>query len=413
MGWSESYPGRIWNAVSKYGVVAGLQDSLARWALRRFRKVPDVMAEYAWILNKECPAALARPCSGPLRINWLIPYVGKASGGLLGMFRAIHQLEQWGHQQRIYIVGRSPMTAAESSEIMRKYYFPIQAEIELFHGTVADSDALVATLWNTAYTARSISNTARRFYFAQDLEHLFFAPGGLSEFVKQTYCWGFYGVTLGQWIANVLGKEFGMECSAFGFSYDRDTYSPQGISHSKNGKKRVLFYARPSTERRGFELGILALALVAKKVPDVEVVLIGFSPGPAQFPFRAVLPGIVSPSELAAWYRSCDAALVLSFTNLSLLPLELMACSCPVVSNTGANVEWLLTKENTQLAEPTPEGLANAILTLLYDDDLRARKAAAGLAFAETTDWTSEIMKIERAFYLGLDLSPPERPHVS
>ena len=31
------------------------------------------------------------------------------------------------------------------------------------------------------------------------------------------------------------------------------------------GKKRVLFYARPETERRGTELGILALSLVAKK----------------------------------------------------------------------------------------------------------------------------------------------------
>jgi glycosyltransferase involved in cell wall biosynthesis len=368
-----------------------------------------VWADYPWILNKDCPAALPSPRSGPLRINWLIPYVGKASGGFLGVFRAIHQLERWGHQQRIYVVGRSPLGAAQSTEVMRKHYFPIQTEIELFSGTVADCDALVATLWKTAYTARNLGNTARKFYFVQDLEHLFYPAGSLSEFVKQTYQWGFYGITLGQWIADVLQGEFGMECSPFGFSYDREVYSLKGIRRPADGRKRVLFYARPITERRGLELGILALLLVARQMPDTEFVLVGSQLRPSELPFPAILPGVVDPPELAVWYRSCDVALVLSFTNLSLLPLELMACGCPVVSNTGPNVEWLLTRETTQLAESTPEALANAIVELLQNDELRARKSAAGLASAQTTDWTTEIRKIESAFYRGLNIAslPP------
>jgi glycosyltransferase involved in cell wall biosynthesis len=79
-----------------------------------------------------------------------------------------------------------------------------------------------------------------------------------------------------------------------------------------------------------------------------------------------------------------------------------MACGCAVVSNSGPNVEWLLTEETAQLADANPVALADAIVTLLRDDELRARRSAAGLAFAEKTDWEAEIRRIESAFYRGL-----------
>ncbi len=137
---------------------------------------------------------------------------------------------------------------------------------------IKDSDALIATSWPTAYAARSIGNTAQKFYFVQDIEYMFHPPGSLYELARQSYRLGFRGITLGIWIADVLRRDFEMECSAFGFSYDRDAYADTGSRLLPMGKKRVLFYARPETERRGFELGVLALSLVAQKMPDIIVV---------------------------------------------------------------------------------------------------------------------------------------------
>jgi len=411
LGFGDNSIRRAWISVSKYGLRAGIQDALARWARKRLNVPYDVLEDYSWAVNQEHPPVLRAPKAGPLRINWLVPNAdgGGKSGGLFNIFRVIHHMERWGHEHRVYAVGRTATTAEQARQIVHRCYFPIKAPIEVFRGQVADSDALVATQWSTAYVARALGNTARKFYFVQDLEHLFYPCGSLHELAEQTYGWGFHGITAGQWIADVLQSEFGMECSAFRFSYDREIYFPNGTQRSKAQRKRVLFYARPETERRGFELGILALSIVAKKMCNTEFVLVGNSLRSVKLPFSANLPGVLTSRELGTLYRSCDVALVLSHTNISLLPLELMACGCPVVSNSGPNVEWLLTNENAQLASPTPEALANAVLTLLDNDQLRTRKAAAGLAFAQQTDWVSEIKRVEMAFCRGLCLPHSEK----
>src|SRR5690349_18594097 len=301
---AETPIGKTWTSVSKYGLRAGLQEAAARWARSRLAVPFDVERDYDWIVSQDNPARLPAPKAGPLRINWLTPDVrGVRSGGLSTIVRTIQQLERWGHTNRVYALAVTAFDEARATEFVRTNYFPIEARIEEFKGETADSDALIATSWATAYVARKLGNTARKFYFVQDLEHLFYPEGSLCEFARQTYRWGFHGITVGQWIADVLHAEFEMECSPFGLSYDREVYSPNGSRRVREQRKRVLFYARPQTERRGFELGVLALSVVAKKRPDVEFVLVGFPPRRMRIPFRAVFPGVLSPTELAELYR--------------------------------------------------------------------------------------------------------------
>jgi glycosyltransferase involved in cell wall biosynthesis len=392
---------KLWSLISEWGIRAGFREGLNLWARDRLSSSHDVLLEYGSVLEENCPARLNAPSGGPLRINWIVPAFGRGSGGMFNILRTVYQLEQWGHTNRIYVVGHASVSGELAGEVARNY-FPIKAEVELFRNEVADSDALIATSWPTAYAARTIGNTARKFYFVQDMEQLFYASGSLNELAMETYRWGFYGITAGSWISNELHKRFNMSCTAFGFSYDREAYSPHGSQLLCKGKKRVLFYARPSTERRGFELGILALSLVARRMADVEFVLVGVRPRSMKLPFCAVTPGILAPEELGALYRSCSTALVLSHTNLSLLPLELMASGCAIISNSGPNVEWLLNDRVARLAPPTPQALADAILALMQDEVLRKQQIVAALAFAQSTDWLTEIKSIESALFCGL-----------
>jgi glycosyltransferase involved in cell wall biosynthesis len=393
---------KAWTLIKKRGLRAGAGEAVAAWARDAVSVPQDVVGQYEYVLRGDSPARLKRPVDGPLRINWLIPGLGKGSGGLFNIFRMVSYLERWGHPNRIFVVAKEKVDPEAAKEFVRRHYFPISSAVESFGPDISDSDALIATQWMTAYAARAVGNTAQKFYFVQDLEHLFYPEGSLNEFAKETYRWGFYGITAGRWIAEDLKRNFGMDCTPFGFSFEREWYSANGERRFKDQKKRVLFYARALTERRGFELGMLTLSLVAKRVPDLEVVMVGLRPREIELPFSAVIPGHLAPAELASIYRSCTAALVLSHTNLSLLPLEIMACGCPVVSNSGPNVEWLLNERIAGIARPVPEELANALVELIQNDEARAQKIAAGLEFTAASNWEAEARKVEAALYSGL-----------
>lgn len=107
---------------------------------------------------------------------------------------------------------------------------------------------------------------------------------------------------------------------------------------------------------------------------------------------------MLSLEELPDLYSQCDAALVLSLSNVSLLPLELMACGCLVVSNRGPNVEWLLNDEVALLAEPRIETLVEALERAVYDVPLHDRLVGNALAKVAGTSWEREAAKMAEIF---------------
>jgi len=87
---------------------------------------------------------------------------------------------------------------------------------------------------------------------------------------------------------------------------------------------------------------------------------------------------------------------VMSLTNLSLMPLEVMAAGCAVVSNRGECVEWLLNDEVALLADPTVEALAAALCYLLENDTARMALASRGQEFARQQHWQDSAEAFEQ-----------------
>lgn len=330
-------------------------------------------------------------------INWVIPDVGIGGGGHLNIFRLIVQLEQCGFDCRVVIVGHTHFNSGnEARALIREHFFPINAEVSIGELSLKPAAITVATSWITAYSVRNFQGTCYRCYFVQDYEPYFYAHGSDYCFAEATYSMGFYGITAGTWLAEKLAAEHGMQTFAMGFSYDHGLYRP--LPRRNPEIRRVFFYARPVTQRRCFELGLLALNHVAQQMPEISFVLAGWDTSSYHIPFHHLNAGNVAVKDLPDLYSQCDAALVLSMTNLSLLPLELMACGCPVVSNRGANTEWLLTNENSVLADATPEALGDALITLLRDDRKREELVAASMRFVTGTSWAVEAERVAGFF---------------
>lgn len=330
-------------------------------------------------------------------LNWFIPPFGKGSGGHLNIVRFIGLLEKQGFKSRIIIVDSDQQNVSTTAvkEQINKWFFPVNAEVYIGLDNIPPAHTSIATGWTTAYYAKSARSSNNYVYFVQDFEPFFYPHGSNYALAEETYKFGFYGITAGNWLKNKLIKEYKMKCTSFNFSYDKDLYK---LKRTKPREiKNILFYSRPPTARRGFEVGLLALRELTKMRRDVNVIFAGWDISGFKIPFKHTNAGILSLKELPDLYASCDAALVLSFTNLSLLPLELMACGVPIIANKGENSEWLLNEENSILANATPNDLASAISLVLDDKSIADRIINGGYSTAVSSDWEKEALVVGEA----------------
>ena len=333
-------------------------------------------------------------------INWFIPPIGKGSGGHLNIFRFMRHLENLGYQNRIVIVGDpQPKSAKVAKQNIHDWFFPLKADVYIDEAAeIPPAFFAMATEWRTAYFVKRFLSCFYKCYFIQDFEPWFYPTGTDFIFAENTYRFGFYGFTAGTWLSKKLAEEYGMQTIPLGFSYDRDLYSSNEVckksSQNTHENPRVFFYARPPTTRRAFELGLLVLREVVKRMSNVSIVLAGWDMRAYKIPFKYENAGLVELDKLAQLYKTCDVALVLSFSNVSLLPLELMACGVPVVSNRAPYTEWLLNNENSVLADPTIDSLSQAVLSVLENANLASRIKQGGLDFSSHTSWEFEANKL-------------------
>jgi len=348
----------------------------------------DVRVQFAFVQAPPIglPVELAQP--EPMTVNWVMPPFPKGSGGHQNSCRFVHMLEQRGFRCCIVVTAGAWFgTPDEVRERIRNWFAPIEGQVVLGMENAPPAHITVASAWMTAYDVRRFQPTRHRCYFVQDFELLFFAAGSGSAFCEETYRFGFQGITAGGWLEKKLAADYGMRTRSVGFSCDRSIYYPRP---RQDMRRRIFFYGRPSSERRAFELGVLVLEHVCKSHGDVEVIFAGGDLDEYEIPFTHRCVGVMDFEALAFLYSECDVALVLSMTNLSLLPLELMACGVPLVSNRAPCTEWLLTDEIAQLAEPTIDALRAAVSEVLDNPQRREQLRAAGLAAAASTSWDKE-----------------------
>lgn len=330
-------------------------------------------------------------------LNWVIPEMGKGSGGHLNIFRMISYLENMRFHSRVYLY-KSPNYRDNASVVrfVREFFPILDHRVELFWDVsqMSYAHATLATSWETAYFVRRFKNTSAGCYFVQDFEPYFYPNGSYYHLAENTYNFGLYGITAGEWLKKKLEKEYGMWTRSFGFSYDKELYTPR----EKTGlTKRIFFYARPYTPRREFEIGLLALNKVCAEMKDVTVVFAGEKLRNYVIPFKHEDYGIVPLEELSRLYQGCDMCIVISGTNLSLLPLEVMGSNSVAVCSKGDNSSWLVNEENAIMVDYNPVSIADTILQYYKQPEKLDSIRKKGLDFARTTSWEAEAVKIKGA----------------
>jgi O-antigen biosynthesis protein len=306
--------------------------------------------------------------TSPYTINWVMsPPSG--GGGHQNIFRFISLLDKLGHKNNIYLYSTFDDTTVEQAkENVKSYSTAKNLTFKKYNGSMAASDVVFATGWETAYPVFNDASKAHKMYFVQDFEPYFYPMGTAYIFAENTYKFGFHGITAGGWLDKKLSTEYGMICDHYDFGADKNNY--QFTNHKK--RKEVFFYARPVTERRGFDLGIMALEIFHERMPEYTINLAGWDVSEWDVPFPYVNYGAMKLDELSDLYNKCATALVISLTNMSLLPLELLATGVIPVVNEGDNNRLVSDNKYIAYTESSPEALAQKMVDIVSKDDLPA-----------------------------------------
>jgi len=341
--------------------------------------------------------------SGPVRIAWIMSPPGPSSGGHQNLFRFIDFAEKAGHECTIHLYTTSHAAVSISGirEMLRESpaYPEVKANILMYDDKVGvgpEAQALFATGWETAYPVFRDTSRAKRFYFVQDFEANFYPIGTESLLAENTYRFGFHGITAGGWLAHKLRTDYGMSADHFDFAVDKQHYNLV----NRGPRSEVFFYARPVTARRAFDFGVMALAEFAKLRPKAQINLAGWNVSNYDLPFKHKDYATLEISQLNSIYNRCAAGLVLSLTNMSLLPLELMSSGVAPVVNDGPNNRMVSDNPYIEYVPTSPAAIARRMSGVFDRPDAADRSIAMSESVARL-DWSHSgaqfVASFERA----------------
>jgi glycosyltransferase involved in cell wall biosynthesis len=347
------------------------------------------IAAAGWTL----PAALPVKPGEPLTIAWVATPPGPGSGGHTTMFRLVSALEQAGHTCVLYLRDEHGWALEQHEQTIRSWWPWVKAEVRDLAGGIEDAHAVFATAWETAYVVLASPARGKRFYLVQDFEPSFYPAGSEYLLAEATYRFGFHGVTPGRWLAELLQRDYRMPADHFDFGRDLTYAFDDSIRPQE--RTGVCFYSRPDTPRRAYELAVLALDLFAKRHPEIDIHLYGIEA--KRLPFAATDHALQTPEELNDLYNRSIAGLVLSATNVSLVPHEMLAAGCIPVVNDAEQNRMVLDNSYVAYAPATPFELAEAMCALV-ERPLAERTAAAEAAAASVqgTTWDDAAEAVVR-----------------
>jgi glycosyltransferase involved in cell wall biosynthesis len=332
-----------------------------------------------------------------LHIAWLIPPFRRGSGGHNTIFMVADQLERSGHSCSIWvhdptrvIHGGGAGAQRELHEGFAELKGGVFSGFDDWHG----ADIAIATGWQTAYPLWTLPGCKLKAYLVQDYEPDFFAASAERLWAEETYRMGYACMAASPWLAELLGDRYGAHADTFEFGFDPSVYRPLG---TKRDEDTVVYYARRSTPRRATELGYLALDEVVRRRPGTNVLMFGDTEvTPLRFPHG--FAGVLDPPELASLYNRAAVGVVVSLTNYSLIPKEMMACGLPVVDVRHPSIMSVFDSPEPviELADMDFLSLADSIVSLLDDPARRRQMGAAASEFVRGMTWAAAADQIER-----------------
>ena len=161
----------------------------------------------------------------------------------------------------------------------------------------------------------------------------------------------------------------------------------------------IIFYVGMLEKRKGVDLLIKAISTIKKEIPDVHLFIAGI--GKEEINFKNLVKELdiednvkflsfISEEEKYSYYKSADVCVFPSrFEWFGIVLLEAMVCEKPVVASNVGGIPYIVEDGKTGLLfeSENVEDLAEKIITLLKDKELREKMGKAGRERAKEFTW--------------------------
>ncbi len=343
--------------------------------------------------------------TGPLHIAAVIPPFGRGSGGHMSLFQLLVRLEAMGHEVSIWIDDEletmRDFRAARIRRQIRDWFVPLNAPVYKGFDEWFGADVALATGWQTAHSVAMLGGCRSRAYLVQDHEPEFYATSAEARWAAATYTLGMHHLCGSPYLEEMVHR-YGGTTSRFSFGIDLERYHPRPVVRDTD---TVIIYGRDVTPRRAVPLAVMAVAELLERRPQTKVVSFG-NAHPIQAPFDYEHLGVLSLNQLAWAFSQATIGLVLSMTNYSVIPQEMLACGLPVVELGGVSGEGIFGQDGgVTFTDFNPLHLADAMEQLLDDRALWSRRSAEGMAWAQGRTWDVAAEQVERGLREALRLA--------
>ena len=396
----------------------------------RFYVPPPGLLPWFNPLNVGVSAAL----SDEPRLNVLVPALGmrNLSGGPNTALVLAGRLAAAGIRVRLVSTDLSPDkdSAPFWGHVRHLLGSDVPAGLELVDAhdrstplSIGERDIFLATAWWTAQMAKyAVRHTAhqRFIYLIQDYEALFHAASTSQALAEETYTLDHIPVINSPWLYDFLvarhvgrfaDERFARNALVFQPAVDRRVFYPRERA-DVSGRRRILFYARPTGGLRNlFELGVAALQKAVAdgvlKADEWEFVGMGEQFAPVPLGSGAVL--VPAPwldlSGYARQMRESDILLSLMLSpHPSYPPLEMAASGGLVVTTSyeAKSARQLASlSANIVATEPTLEAITAGLATVrLRVPAWAARISAAQVNLPQT--WSDSLEAVVPALITRL-----------
>ncbi len=332
-------------------------------------------------------------------IAFCIPTPSYGSGGHRTIFNIISQFISEGFEVHLYCdwsrdVERKSlrksileMFGSNDAGITRADRFIVHEHLDIPQGF----SLYVATMWNTIEKILKCNISQEKIvYLVQDYEPYFYRERDLISRAEGSYSHGIRCVTIGRWLANFVRSKYQCSVEHFDFCVDQSIYSAsEPVSNAV-----ITFIFQPLKPRRCSFLGIEALKIVKKKLPNVEIILYG-SDSPVS-DLVCEQKGVITPSQCGDLYRSSRVGVCFSDSNPSRVPFEMMSSGLPVIELDVESTKLDFEGSGAVKVNRDASEIAKRIIEVILDDEVYLNLRGRAIRFMAGRDLHLECREAVR-----------------